>query len=132
MQIFFLSKGEKSRRYKLQLFPADICNIYKEMLKYQETLQAKSSQFFLAHYWVSSVLQNLQTRTVIHRKRLFKSFVQKMVWQAFFFFSLLEKTLGFLCFQYGFTLFPTDLSESLQSTISICCKKAVTVRNLSL
>lgn len=68
--------------------------VYKEMLKYQEILSV-----FLTHYWMSSVLQHLHTRTVLHYKRLFKFFVQKM--QPFFirkgsWFSLLSICVYFI------------------------------------
>lgn len=131
MKIPFLSKGEKGRKYKLQLFPADRCkeqpSCLQKMLKHQEAQQAKSSQFFLTYYWTSPVLQNLKTRPILHRKRQIFSSENGLAT-----FSSLGKALGFLCFQYGFTLHPSDLLESLQSTISICCKKPVIVRNLSL
>lgn len=100
--------------------------VYKEMLKYQETLQAKSSPFLL-------LIIGCHQCCSIYTQRLFytaKDFSNSLFRKRSLFFSL-GKTLGFLCFQYGFTLYPTDHLESLPSTISICCKKPLTARNLS-
>lgn len=103
LQIPFVSKDEKSRRYRLQLFPADWYNDQPSCLQRNVEIPgnptSKVLSVFLTHYWMSSVLQHLHTRTVLHCKRLFKFFVQKM--QPFFirkgsWFSLLSICVYFI------------------------------------
>lgn len=120
VHIVFLSKGGREQRIPAAAFSGGVVPWTAQLSMKKGWNTSKIPSEWFSYYWMSPVLQGLQSRTVLRWKGLFK-------WSDHFFSVKNSSSFPSLLIRIYFT--PHNLLESLQSAINSCCKKTSTYKN---